>query len=145
MKTSAVLAAVVAALLAVATLAVAPPRAQAKAEGYKVDPVHSFVLFRVKHLNMGYIHGRFDDMAGSFDLDDENPAGSSVQMVVQAISVDTGTAKRDTDLRGPDFFNVAQFPTISFKSTAVKKVDDTHFEVTGDLTLHGVTKSVTVT
>jgi polyisoprenoid-binding protein YceI len=116
----------------------------ARAEDYKVDPVHSSLVFRSKHFGVGYIFGRFNEFSGTFRLDDKNAANSAIEMEVKAGSIDTNFAKRDAHLKGPDFFNVKQFPTIAFKSTSFKKVDDAHYEVTGDLTLHGVAKPVTV-
>jgi polyisoprenoid-binding protein YceI len=115
-----------------------------RAENYKVDPVHSSIVFRSKHFNLGYIHGRFNEFSGSFRLDDKNVSESSIEMEVKAGSIDTNNAKRDGHLKSPDFFNVKQFPTITFKSSKFKKIDDQNFEVTGDLTLHGETKPVTV-
>jgi polyisoprenoid-binding protein YceI len=125
-----------------ALLPTAPPAGAA--ESYRVDPVHSAVLFRAKHLNVGYIYGRFNDFSGAFTFDDQNPAAGSLTMEVQVRSLDTGNPKRDGHLKTPDFFNAAQFPTMSFKSTKVRAVDEKTYEVTGDLTLHGVTQPVTV-
>lgn len=113
------------------------------AETYKVDPVHSSVLFRAKHFNTGYFYGRFNSVSGSVVVDDANPAKSSVEIQVKVESIDTNDAKRDQHLKSPDFFNAKQFPTISFKSKQVKKSGKDAYEVTGDLTIHGVTRSVT--
>jgi polyisoprenoid-binding protein YceI len=118
--------------------------AAAAPETYEVDAVHSTVLFRIQHAKAGNQYGRFNDMSGTFTLDDANPSAASVKLEVKAGSIDTANAKRDDHLRGPDFFNVAQFPTITFVSTAVAKAGEHAFDVTGDLTLHGVKKSVTV-
>jgi polyisoprenoid-binding protein YceI len=114
------------------------------AETYKVDPLHSSLLFRVKHLNVGHIYGRFTEFSGSFTFDDKDPAACSLSMEVNVDSLDSAVAKRDQHLKGPDFFNVKQFPTMSFKSSKMKAVDARTYEVTGDLTLHGVTRPVTV-
>jgi polyisoprenoid-binding protein YceI len=130
--------------VATAGLGVTSKPADAAADGYAIDPAHSFVLFRIKHLDIGYVYGRFNEFSGNLNLDESNAQTSSVAVEVKAASVDTGVKQRDDHLRTPDFFDVAQFPTISFKSTAVKKAGDTLFDVTGDLSLHGVTKSVTV-
>jgi polyisoprenoid-binding protein YceI len=108
------------------------------------DTVHSFVLFKIKHLGTSWAYGRFDDFTVSLEAGDEGANLASVNFVVKAESIDTGTAKRDQDLRGPDFFNAKQFETISFESTAAKSVDADTTEVTGDLTIHGTTKPVTV-
>ncbi|HEY7120562.1 MAG TPA: YceI family protein [Tepidisphaeraceae bacterium] len=132
--------------LLVATVAVvmmtAPVRA---ADTYKVDPVHSAVIFRAHHANIGYVYGRFNDFGGTFSVDEADPGTSTFEFRVQAASVDTRQEKRDAHLKSPDFLNAKQYPTITFKSTAVKKGDkDNVLEVVGDLTLHGVTKPITV-
>lgn len=116
------------------------------AEKLNVDPVHSTVLFRIKHMNTSYAWGRFNDVSGSVDF--EGPA-AGLDLVVKADSVDTANAKRDEHLRGPDYFNVQEFPTIAFKSTKVTSVgtdkDKTDkFDVEGTLTLHGVSKPIKV-
>jgi polyisoprenoid-binding protein YceI len=110
---------------------------------YKVDPVHSTVFFKVKHAGVGYVYGRFTNFAGTLSFDDANPADSSIAVNVNAASVDSGNANRDKHLKSPDFFNVKEFPEITFKSTGIKKVDDHNYELTGDLTLLGVTKPIT--
>ena len=143
MKVRAALVAAVA-VLSLAASSISVPPAYAKAEGYKIDPVHSALLFRIKHLNLAWFHGRFNDVNGSFQFDAENPTASTVKVEVEAKNVDTNNKDRDEHLRSPDFFSVAQFPKITFASTSVKKVDDKNFDVVGDLTLHGKTKSVTV-
>jgi len=133
-----------AALAALSIGALAPAPAQAQAQTWAIDPAHSFVLFRLKHLGVGYVYGRWNEFSGSVSYDEANPAASSVSVEVKAASIDTGVKPRDDHLRSPDFFNVAQFPTIAFKSTSVAKVDDAHLEVTGDVTVHGVTKPLVV-
>ena len=117
--------------------------ALAPADTFKLDPVHSQVVFQVEHMGVSKIFGRFNTIQGSFTLDDD-PSKVSFEATVPVESLDTGTAARDKHLKSPDFFNVKQFPDITFKSTAVKKTGD-NYELTGDLTLHGVTKSITVT
>jgi polyisoprenoid-binding protein YceI len=112
---------------------------------FKVDPIHSMVLFRVKHFNVGYIHGRFNNVTGSFTWDEANPAASSLEVQVKADTIDTGNAARDQHLKGPDFFSVKEFPTIVFKSTRVRQIDAHHYEVAGEMTLHGTTRPLTVT
>ena len=124
-------------LLAVAT----PVRA---ADTFTVDPVHSSVLFRVKHLGVGYIYGRFNQYSGTFAFDDKNPADCKLEMEVKIESIDSANTDRDKHLKGPDFFNAKEFPTMSFKATRMKASDEKNYEVTGDLTIHGVTKQVTV-
>ena len=114
------------------------------ADTYKVDGVHSSVIFRCKHLNVGHVYGRFNKFSGTFQFGDKNVAECALQMEVKADSVDSGNGDRDRHLKGADFFSVKEFPTISFKSTAFKQIDDNNYEVTGDMTLHGETKPITV-
>jgi polyisoprenoid-binding protein YceI len=114
------------------------------ADEYAIDPVHSMVQFRVKHLGVSYTLGRFNNPTGKMHIDEANPKKSSIEVSVKVADVDTNDAKRDAHIKGPDFFNGKMFPKITFKSTSVKKTGDTEFEVTGDMTLHGVTKTITV-
>jgi polyisoprenoid-binding protein YceI len=109
-----------------------------------VDPVHSSVLFRSGHLGMSHVWGRFGDVAGTISFDEQNPAANAVEIEVKSASVDSGNAKRDEHLRSPDFLNAKQFPSITFKSQQVKQTDANNYEVTGTLTLHGVSKPATV-
>ena len=113
------------------------------AESYSVDPVHSSVSFGISHAGISNIHGRVHEFSGTFVIDKDDPSKSSFALDIKVESVDTNNAKRDEHLRAPDYFNAKQFPTLSFKSTKVKATD-AGFEVTGDLTLHGVTKSVSM-
>ena len=129
------------ALLALAAFA-AP--ALSSAQTYGVDPVHSFFFFKVGHFGVGNVYGRFDAVSGTVAYDAANPANDALQIEVQTGSVDTNSAARDTHLKSPDFFNAQQFPTATFKSTAVKATGDKTFDVAGDFTLNGVTKPLTV-
>jgi polyisoprenoid-binding protein YceI len=115
--------------------------APARADEYAMDPMHSGVTFKISHLGLSWIHGRFDNFAGTFTLDPD-ASRCAFSLDIKADSIDTANAKRDEHLRSPDFFNVKQFPSITFKSTVVKPVKD-GYEVTGDLTMHGATRSVT--
>jgi polyisoprenoid-binding protein YceI len=92
-------------------------------------------------MDVGYIHGRFNEFSGTFAFADK---GGELAVEINASSVDTNNKARDAHLKGADFFNVKEFPKIAFKSTSVKTADGKNYDVTGDLTLHGVTKSVTV-
>ncbi|WP_437204336.1 YceI family protein [Planctomicrobium sp. SH664] len=112
-------------------------------EKYNIDPAHSDVSFKISHLGLARILGRFNDISGSFEVDAANPQKSSFVMTIKTDSIDTNQPKRDEHLKSPDFFNVKQYPTASFKSTSVKAVDG-GLDVTGDFTLHGVTKPVTL-
>lgn len=115
------------------------------ADTYQVDPVHSFVILKITHFGSSYSYGRFNDIAGAVVFDQADASKSSVNLTIKAESVDTANAKRDEHLKGPDFFNVKEFPTITFKSTKVEKSGDKTYSVTGDLTVKGITKPVTTT
>ena len=114
----------------------------AAGDDYAIDPAHSGVTFQIKHAEISWIPGRFDDFSGEFTLDTSDPAKSSFKMNIKADSVDTNNAKRDGHLKSPDFFNTKQYPSIDFTSTSVKPTES-GYQVTGDLTLHGETKPVT--
>lgn len=122
-----------------------PATAQSSAApaSYAVDLVHSSLLFKVRHAGVANFYGRFNEFEGAFTLNAENPVASRFEFTVKLESVDTRSSGRDDHLRSPDFFNVKQFPTASFKSTDVRKTGDTTYEVTGELNLHGVTKPIT--
>lgn len=113
------------------------------AQTYQIDPVHTSLVFRVKHMNTAYVYGRFNHVTGSIVLDERNPARSSVTIEVDANSVFTANEQRDNHLRSPDFFNTRQFPTITFKSTEVRRVNANTVQVKGDLTMRGVTRPIT--
>jgi polyisoprenoid-binding protein YceI len=116
----------------------------APAAEYTVDPIHSSLLFRVNHLGAGNIYGRFNQFSGTFAFDPKNPAGCSLTMEVIVDSIDSANKDRDAHLKSNTFFNAKEFPKITFKSSKMKALDAKTYEVTGDFTLHGVTKSVTV-
>lgn len=114
------------------------------ADTYTVDPVHTSAMFKVGHLGIGFVRGAFTDVAGTVTYDKKNAAGNSVTITIKTESVNTFNADRDTHLRSEDFFDTAKFPEMSFTSKSFKKIKDGQFEVTGDFTLHGVTKTITV-
>jgi polyisoprenoid-binding protein YceI len=116
----------------------------ALADEYTSDPVHSFVVFDVHHLEAGYVYGTFAGPTGSINYDTADLTQCSFDISVDIDSIDTRNANRDKDLKGPDFFDAKQFPAMKFKSTSVRKTGDNMMDVTGDLTLKGVTKSITV-
>jgi len=112
-----------------------------RAEVYGIDKAHSQVGFSVKHV-LSVVHGEFKEYDGTIHFDPKKPEASKIDVTIQTASVSTDNEMRDHHLQSPDFFNAAQFPTITFKSTNVAVAGDNHYTVTGDLTLHGVTKSV---
>ncbi len=116
----------------------------AATETYQVDPVHSSAIFRIKHLGIAYVYGRFNDLSGTLKINDETPAGSVVEIHADTKNVDTFNAERDNHLRSPDFFHSKKFPIVSFKSKSFTKVSKDMYEVTGDLALLGVTRPLTV-
>ncbi len=115
------------------------------AADYKIDPVHSFALFKVKHMGASYVYGQFTAIAGAIAFDAGNPEASSVEVTIKSESVTTHNAGRDRHISGPDFFNVKEFPVLTFKSSSWKKVGENTYAVTGDFTMLGVTKTVTAT
>lgn len=130
--------------IAFAAVVMACGSAVCGAETYTVDPVHSSISFMISHSGISNIHGRFNDFSGKFTIDKADPSKSSFALTIPIDSIDTNNVKRDEHLRAPDYFNSKQFPNMTFQSTKVKAVDG-GFEVTGDLTMHGVTKPITFT
>ncbi len=129
------------ALVAAASVSAAAANAP-KAGTYVVDPVHSFTLFKIHHFGAGFVYGWFKETSGKLVVD-ADPRKSSLELAIKADSIDTHDAKRDEHLRSSSYFNVMQFPIITFKSTKVVPAADGQLEVTGDLTIRGKTKSVT--
>jgi len=111
------------------------------ADTFAFDKAHSTMGFEVRHL-FSNVPGKFDDFEGSINYDEANPDQSSVEVTIKTASIDTGAKMRDDDLRSPNFFDAAKFPTITFKSKSVKSTGKDTADVTGDLTMHGVTKEV---
>jgi len=116
----------------------------AATETFQFDKAHSLVGFRIRHF-VSKVEGRFKDYEGAIQIDRQNPANSRVDLTIQAASIDTGNENRDKDLRSANFFDVDKFPTITFKSTKVAAKGNDTYEVTGDFTMHGVTKPIVVT
>ena len=130
--------------IAALALAVAPALAFGQATTWNVDPSHTRVGFSVKHLVISDVKGEFSKVSGKAQLDESDLSKSSVEMTIEVASVDTRDEKRDTHLKSADFFDAAKFPTITFKSTKVVAGKDGAVTVTGDLTMRGVTKPVTL-
>ncbi|BDU71965.1 YceI family protein [Mesoterricola silvestris] len=108
---------------------------------YKIDGVHSSVGFRVRHL-LSKVQGRFGKAEGTVQIDTKDITKSKVDVTIDVASISTNEEKRDAHLKGPDFFDAAKFPTITFKSTAVKEVSKGKLEVTGTFTMKGVSKTI---
>ena len=109
---------------------------------WSVDPTHSNVEFAVRHLMITTVKGRFTAVEGTVVLDEADPAASTVDITVQVASIDTREPQRDAHLRSADFFDVEQFPTLTFRSNGVRDVSGDGFTLAGDLTIHGVTRPV---
>ncbi len=129
-------------LLAVAALSLTPFVVQA-ADTYEIDPTHTFPTFEISHLGLSTFRGRFDKTSGTITLDLAKKTGS-VDVTIDVNSISTGVAKLDEHLKKPDFFDAAKYPTITFKSTRFKFDGNELDEVEGLLTMHGVTKPVTL-
>lgn len=114
------------------------------ADTYQIDTSHTYLGFEINHLGFSTTYGRFSDVSGTINLDEENPEASSVDVKIVPASVYTGHEERDEHLRGEDFFNVEEFPDMSFKSTSIERTGEETGKITGDLTMHGVTKPVTL-
>jgi polyisoprenoid-binding protein YceI len=116
--------------------------AVAGASTWQVDPNHSSAQFAVRHLGLSTVRGAFTKVTGKADLDDKDVTKSSVEVTIDTNSVDTRVPNRDNDLRSDHFFDVAKYPTITFKSKKVEQVAPGKLKITGDLTIHGTTKEV---
>ena len=126
-----------------ALLAAAAMPVLAETETFTFDKNHTLVGFRIRHF-VSKVEGRFKDFDGTIWIDRQNPSNSKVELTIPAASIDTSSEGRDKDLRSENFFDVAKFPTITFKSTKVEPKGKDTFEVTGEFTMHGVTKTITV-
>ena len=114
----------------------------ATATTWKIDPAHSVAEFKVKHMMIANVKGKFTGISGTLNLDEANPARSSVEATIPLDTVFTGDAQRDAHLKSADFFHVEQHPQMTFKSTGIAVKRPGELTVTGDLTIHGVTKPV---
>jgi polyisoprenoid-binding protein YceI len=111
---------------------------------YAIDPTHSRIGFVARHAMVTKVRGSFNEFDGSGYFDADNPSASHLQLTIQAASIDTRNADRDGHLKSNDFFDMETYPEITFASTAVEQTGDTDYRVTGDLTIKGVTKPVSV-
>jgi polyisoprenoid-binding protein YceI len=109
---------------------------------YKIDPAHSTAQFVVRHMMITNVRGAFSNISGSVTWDGANPSQSKVEAIIDATTIQTNEANRDTHLKSADFLEVEKFPTINFKGTGVKSTGDDELEVRGDLTIHGVSKPI---
>ena len=133
-------------ILIVALIAAFAGPLQAAEEHYRIDTegTHAFIEFRIQHLGYSWLYGRFNDFQGHFVYDTEDPSNSSVEVDIDPASVDTNHDRRDEHLRSDDFLHVAEYPAAGFKSTSFSKTGEDTYVMTGDLTLHGVTREVEI-
>lgn len=111
---------------------------------WSIDPTHSEIGFKVKHMMFTNVSGKFDAFEATAETEDDNFEGATINFAAQADSINTGNSDRDNHLKSGDFFDAAQYPKLEFASTSFKKVDGENYELHGDLSLHGVTKAVTL-
>lgn len=116
------------------------------ADEYLIDTkgAHAFIQFRINHLGYSWLLGRFNNFSGSFSYDENNPVASKVNVIIEADSIDSNHAERDKHLRGEEFLNVAKYPKAQFTSTSFKDNGDGTAVLTGDLTLHGMTRNINI-
>jgi polyisoprenoid-binding protein YceI len=128
-------------ILAIGLLLAAAP-ILARATDYQIDPSHTAVTFSVRHLMISNVRGEFEKTAGTISVNGTDPSSVKINVTIDASSINTRVDRRDAHLKSPDFLEVDKYPTITFKSTRVEAAGSGKWKVTGDLTLHGVTKEV---
>ena len=115
----------------------------AETEVFTFDKAHTLIGFRVRHI-LTKVEGRFKSFDGTIGIDRQNPAASKVDLTIQTTTIDTGVENRDNDLRSPNYFDVGTYPTITFKSTKIEPKGNDQYDVTGEFSMHGVTKTIRV-
>lgn len=130
-------------LAAIVALVLIIPAA-AETQSWNIDGAHSSAQFSVRHMGISTVRGAFTKLSGTVQYDATNPAKTTIDATIEAASVDTRVDLRDNDLRGPNFFDASKYPTLTFKSKKVEEAGPGKLRVTGDLTIHGVTKRVTI-
>jgi polyisoprenoid-binding protein YceI len=111
---------------------------------FEIDPQHSNAAFKVRHLMISNVKGDFSNVKGSVDFDPANLATARLEAVIDASTVNTGEPQRDGHLKSPDFFDVAKYPAITFRSKQITRIENNEYKAVGDLTIHGVTREVTL-
>ena len=130
-------------LLASALFAASPSPSHAQATTWQIDPAHSAATFSVRHLMISTVRGEFNGLKGAVNLDESDMTKSSVEVTIDATTINTREPRRDTHLKSPDFFDVATYPTMTFKSRQIAPAGSGRWRMTGDLTIRDVTKEVT--
>jgi polyisoprenoid-binding protein YceI len=128
--------------LAIVTLALALAAPAVAQTRWEIDPAHTSVQFSIRHLMISNVRGEFTKVSGTVVGDEKDPTRSTVEATIDTASIDTREPKRDEHLRSPDFLDTTKYPTMTFKSKRIEKAGENKYKVTGDLTLHGVTKEV---
>ncbi len=118
--------------------------AMAQVQSWKIDPNHTAAQFSVRHMGISTVRGAFTKVSGSVEYDPANPAKTTVEATIETASVDTRVEMRDNDLRSPNYFDAAKYPTITFKSKSVEAAGEGKLKIVGDLAIHGTTKEVTL-
>lgn len=109
---------------------------------WQIDSAHSEILFSARHMMISTVRGRLSTFSGTVDADEQNPTAAQVEVQIDTASIDTGNEQRDTHLRSPDFLNAEQYPSLTFKSTQIERIDEHHGRLHGELTIRDVTKPV---
>src|SRR5271165_399331 len=129
-------------LTSLCALAMLAGLAVAEVQTWNIDPNHTAAQFSVRHMGISTVRGAFTKVSGSAEYDPANPSKTSVEATIEAASIDTRVDARDNDLRSANYFDVAKYPTITFKSKSLHSAGEGKLNITGDLTIHGVTKEV---
>jgi polyisoprenoid-binding protein YceI len=129
---------------ATSAIQTSPVAALAQVQSYDIDSAHSSATFKVRHLMVSNVRGELGQITGRVVIDESDPSRSSVEATIDATAINTRDEKRDAHLRSPDFFDVQKYPTITFRSRRVEAGKGGHLRVTGDLTIHGVTRETTL-
>ncbi len=129
--------------VSIVALAIGSLSPLAAADEYNIDSGHSSILFKAKRQGVVNVYGRFNQVEGKVIFDADNPGASSINLTIATESVDSNNERRDNHLKSPDFFNAEQFAEIVFKSTSVKKAEPDRYSIEGELSMHGVTKTIT--
>ena len=130
--------------MTLSTATATPTTATPVSSTWNIDPAHSVAEFKVRHMMISYVRGEFSGLSGVLKLDEADYTRSTVEVSIPVASVRTVDENLDTHLKNSDFFDVEKFPTLTFKSTDIRSVGDRDYVVTGDLTIHGTTKAVTL-